>query len=126
MGDLATELDGGSPVVDVALLVIIVIGIAGLWGVFTKAGKPGWAAIIPIYNFIVMLRIVGRPIWWIILCLIPLVNFVIGFILILDLAKSFGKGGGFAIGLLLLPFIFYPILGFGSAQYRGPAAGGNA
>jgi len=104
-------------------LAIAVVVIAGLWKVFTKAGKPGWAAIIPIYNTIVLLEIIGRPLWWFILMLIPLVNIVIVIIVYIDLAKSFGKGVGFGIGLLLLGVIFIPILGFGDSRYIGPAAG---
>jgi hypothetical protein len=103
-------------------IVVIVVEIAATWKIFTKAGKPGWAAIIPIYNTLVFLKIVGRPWWWILLLLIPFVNIVILIILSNDLAKSFGKGVGFTIGLILLGFIFSPILGFGSAQYVGPAA----
>lgn len=105
----------------IGLLVSVLI-IAGMWKMFTKAGRPGWAAIIPIYNIIVLLEIVGRPIWWIVLMLIPLVNFIVWIILSIDLAKSFGKGTGFGIGLAFLYFIFIPVLGFGSATYRGPAA----
>jgi hypothetical protein len=103
-------------VVELALFVLLV---AGMWKVFTKAGQPGWAAIIPIYNVIVLLQVAGRPIWWIILYLIPFVNIVIAIIVNIDIAKRFGKGVGFAIGLVFLPFIFYPILGFGDAQYQG-------
>jgi hypothetical protein len=103
-------------------LVVAVIVIAALWKVFVKAGQPGWAVFVPIYNFVVILKIVGRPLWWIILFLIPLVNIVIVFIVYIDFAKSFGKGAGFGIGLALLGFIFFPILGFGDARYAGPAA----
>lgn len=103
-------------------LAIVVLIIAGLWKVFSKAGKPGWAAIIPIYNVIVMLEICGRPIWWIILFLIPCVNIVISLIVFIDLAKSFGKDAVWGVLLWLFGFIFIPILGFGSAQYVGPAA----
>jgi hypothetical protein len=100
--------------------VIIVIMIAGMWKIFVKAGKPGWAAIIPIYNVIILLEIVGRPIWWILIYLIcaPIAAIIIS----LDLAKSFGKDIGFGIGLIILPIIFYPMLGFGSATYVGPSA----
>ena len=106
-------------------LAFTILMIAAWWKIFTKAGQPGWACIIPIYNLYVWCKIVGRPWWWILLMLIPFVNFIILIILIIDLAKSFGKGGsGFGIGLLLLPIIFFPILGFGSAQYQGPAAAG--
>lgn len=104
-------------------LALAALVIIGMWKVFTKAGKPGWAAIIPIYNLIVLLEIVGKPLWWIILMFIPFVNIVIGIMVAIELAKVFGKGTGFAIGLVLLPVVFYPILGFGDAKYLGqPAA----
>ena len=109
------------PLVWIFSLAFAILMIAACWKIFTKAGQPGWAAIIPIYNWYVLCKIVGRPGWWVILLLIPLVNFIIGIILCIDLAKSFGKGIGFGIGLILLPIIFCPILGFGSAQYQGPA-----
>lgn len=96
--------------------------IAAVWKVFSKAGQPGWAAIIPIFNFYVMCKVAGRPGWWLLLFLIPFVNLVIAIIVTVDIAKRFGKGVGFAIGMILLPFIFWPILGFGSAQYQGAAA----
>lgn len=102
--------------VAVSLAVAIVV-IAGMWKVFTKAGKPGWASIVPIYNAIVLLEIAGKPLWWIVLLLIPGVNIVILFIVSIDVARNFGKGTGFGIGLALLGFIFYPILGFGDARY---------
>lgn len=104
-------------------LAFIVLIVASLWIVFTKANKPGWAAIVPIYNIIVMLEIIGRPLWWIVLFFIPLVNLIVGIMVAIDMAKSFGKGIGTAIGLILLPIIFYPILAFGDARYQGPAAG---
>ena len=103
-------------------IAIIVAVIAGWWKIFTKAGEAGWKSIIPIYNFIVILKIVGRDWWWVILMLIPIVNFIILIIVSLDLAKSFGRGTGFGIGLAFLSFIFAPILGFGSDTYKGPAA----
>lgn len=89
---------------------------------FTKANQPGWAILIPIYNFYILLKIAGRPGWWLLLFLIPLVNLVICFMVALDIAKSFGKGTGFGLGLFFLSFIFYPILGFGSAAYQGAPA----
>jgi hypothetical protein len=100
-------------------LAVTVVIIAGCWKMFTKAGKPGWACLIPIYNIIVLLEIVGRPLWWIVLFLIPIVNAIAAIIVSFDLAKVFGRGVGFAIGLILLPFIFVPVLGFGSATYQG-------
>jgi len=103
-------------------IVIVLLVVIGMWKVFVKAGKPGWAAIIPIYNMIVLLEIAGKPLWWIILLLIPFVNFIVAIILLIAVARNFGKGIGFALGLLLLPFIFYPILGFGDARYQPVAA----
>jgi hypothetical protein len=100
-------------------LAVLVLFLAGLWRVFQKAGKPGWAAIIPIYNLIVLLEITGKPIWWIVLFFIPLVNLVPLFLVSIEVARRFGKGTGFGIGLAVLGFIFYPLLGFGDAQYQG-------
>jgi hypothetical protein len=101
-------------------LAVTVLIVASTWKIFSKASQPGWAAIIPIYNFIVWCKIVGRPAWWVLLLLICFPIFYI--ILCIDLAKSFGKGVGFAVGLILLSVIFFPILGFGSATYQGPSA----
>ena len=103
-------------------LAFIVVMIAAMWKVFEKAGEPGWAAIIPIYNMIVLLKIVGRPLWWVILFLIPIVNFIMFIIVAFDLAKRFGKGAGFALGIVFLPFIFFPILAWGDARYQGAPA----
>ena len=98
---------------------IILLIIASMWKIFSKAGKPGWAAIIPIYNIIVLLEIVGKPVWWIILFLVPVVNFVIAIIVYHRLSKSFGQGAGTTILLILLPFVGFPMLGFGGATYVG-------
>jgi hypothetical protein len=104
------------------MIGVAIFAIACYWKIFTKADKPGWAAIVPIYNIIVFLEIIGRPVWWIVLLCIPFVNIVVGIICVIDLAKSFGKSGGFAAGLILLTIVFLPMLAFGSAQYQGPAA----
>jgi hypothetical protein len=113
---------GGSTVTLIIYLAIFALVLAGMWKVFEKAGKPGWAAIIPIYNFIVLLDIVRKPIWWIILLLIPLVNFIIMIIISMDLAVCFGKSKGWGFGLLvILPFVGYPMLGFGQDKYTAPA-----
>lgn len=93
-----------------------------LWTIFEKAGKPGWAAIIPIYNVIVLLEIVGRPIWWVILFFIPIVSFIISIIVAIDLSKSFGHGALYGLGLAFLGFLFAPILAFGGDMYQGPSA----
>lgn len=104
-------------------LALIAFFVYCLWRIFVKAGKPGWAAIVPIYNVLVELEIVGRPWWWLLLLLVPVVNIVIGVMILLDLAKVFGKGSGFGIGLIFLSFVFIPILAFGDAKYLGPIAG---
>lgn len=104
-------------------LGFIVLTIAGMWKAFEKAGKPGWSAIIPIYNIVVLCEIVGKPAWWVILLFIPFVNFFVLIILTNLFSQSFGKGIGFTIGLIILPIVFYPLLGFGDATYQGPAAG---
>lgn len=107
-------------------LIVGIISIIGMWKVFEKAGKPGWAAIIPIYNVIVLLEIVGKPVWWIILFLIPCVNIIFGIWTLNLLSKSFGQSEGFTVGLILLGFVFYPLLGFGNYQYLGPAGAEGA
>ncbi len=102
---------------------IAVFGIIVGWKLFTKAGKPGWASIVPIYNLVVMLQIAGKPVWWIIFFIVPGLNalsLIFCILLSLGLAKSFGKGTGFAVGLILVPIIFLPMLAFGKAQYLGP------
>lgn len=101
-------------------LAFALVMIASMWKIFDKAGKPGWAAIIPIYNVVVMLEIIDRPIWWIVLFFIPVANFLVGVVITLELAKSFGKDMLFGLGMVFLGFIFMPILGFGSARYQGP------
>ena len=108
--------------VSVIELAIAVLMIASLWKVFSKAGQPGWASIVPIYNAYVLLKIAGKPGWWLLLFFIPFVNLVIAILAVVGLAKNFGKGGGYVIGLILLPIIFYPMLAFGDAQYQGEAA----
>lgn len=105
------------PALLLVFLVLLIIMIAALWKIFTKAGQAGWASIIPVYNMVVMLQIVKKPTWWVILAFIPLVNIIIGLIVVYELAKVFGKELGFTLGLIILPFIFYPVLGFGRATY---------
>ncbi|MDP9047590.1 MAG: DUF5684 domain-containing protein [Bacteroidota bacterium] len=106
----------------IPILVMVVITVIGKWKIYEKAGKPGWAALIPIYTWIVMLEIVGKPIWWIFLFFVPCVNIVFMIWTVNLLSKSFGQSEGFTIGLILLGFVFYPILGFGTYRYIGPSA----
>jgi hypothetical protein len=100
-------------------LYIRVIGTVGLWFIFKKAEEPGWAAIIPVYNILIAIKVAGKPWWFILLLLIPIVNIIIAILILNGLSKNFGKGGWFTVGLFFLRFIFIAILGFGSAKYIG-------
>lgn len=107
----------------IALMVLI---LASLWIVFTKAGEEGWKAIIPIYNLIVFLKIIDRPIWWIIFFFIPCANIIVMVITAMDLAENFGKTKGWGIGMLaILGIIGYPILAFSDAKYTHINRGGG-
>lgn len=98
----------------------------GLWGILRKAGRPGWHAIIPIWNLYVYCRVVRGTGWFLILLLIPFVNLVAGLVLLYDLARSFDRKWGWFIGLWLLPFVFFPVLGWGRLPYLGPAGDPSA
>jgi hypothetical protein len=114
-----------SPFTMLLYLIVLVVMIAGMWKVFTKARQPGWASLIPIYNILILLKMVNKPWWWILLYLIPIVSIVISCMVMYEVAKAFGKGVGFTLGLIFLPFIFFPILGFGDAVYQGTAPAGS-
>lgn len=100
-------------------LMTTVIEVVGAWFMFEKAGEPGWAAIIPIYNLLIGIKIAGKPWWYLLLMMIPVVNLFILIITLDGLSKSFGKGTGFTVGLFFLSWIFIPVLGFGNAVYSG-------
>lgn len=118
----ATPHRGMSAFWFVVLTVIVVLEIIGLWRTFQKAGRPGWGAIVPIYNIYNIVKVAGRSGWWVILYFIPLVNIVVHIIVSLDVAKAFGKSDLFGIfGLWLFGFIGYPMLGYGDAKYQGTA-----
>jgi hypothetical protein len=110
----------GLAILFIIYFAIIGLMIASMWKIYSKANQPGWACIVPIYNLVVLLNIIGKPTWWIILMIIPIVNLVILIIVYHNLSLSFGKDGGFTAGLILLGFVFFPILAFGDAQYIGP------
>ncbi|MBX7087010.1 MAG: signal peptidase I [Leptospirales bacterium] len=102
-------------------LVIAVIYIVGLYKTFEKAGQPGWAAIIPLYNMIVLLKVAGKPMWWILLllCTGPIGMILVG----MAVAERFGKSSVFGIVALgLFGFVGYPMLGFSDATYTAPPA----
>ena len=99
-------------------LAVVVAVIAGFWKAFEKAGGPGWAAIIPIYNLYIMTKMGEKPGWWVVLMFIPIVNLIVLILLCLQIARNFGKGDGFGVGMALLSFVFWPILGFGDARWQ--------
>ncbi|TXH26658.1 MAG: signal peptidase I [Elusimicrobia bacterium] len=104
-------------------LGILALLLVASWRVFVKAGRPGWASLVPFYNLYVLCEIVSWPGWYLVFFLIPIVNIIFMFLLYFKLSKAFGQGLGFAVGLVLLPFVFLPILGFGKAAYTAPAKG---
>lgn len=106
----------------VLMLGIALLMIAAMWKIFEKAGEPGWAAIIPIYNFVILLKIAGKPVWWLVLFIIPIVNFVAAIMVSLALAQNFGKSAGFGVGLAFLGVIFAPMLAWGDARYQPQTA----
>lgn len=104
-------------------IALIGIMIASQWKIFEKAGKPGWACLVPIYNMIVLMEIIGKPKIWVLYFFIPFVGIYFAIVSVIELAKVFGKDTGFAIGMLLLGIVFYPMLAFGDAQYQGTGGG---
>ena len=108
-----------SVIFGILVIAVCVAMIAGMWKVFVKAGQPGWGCLVPIYNVILLLGMAGKPTWWIVLFLIPLVSLVAAVLVSIEIAKKFGQGTGYGLGLAFLPMFFYPMLGFGSAQYQG-------
>ena len=101
----------------VALVVLLIVC---FWKIFVKAGRPGWFSLIPIYNGIVMVQIAGMSGWWFLAMCIPVLGLIPAVMWLIKFAERFGKGTGFVFGLLFLPIIFYPILGFGDARYTPP------
>ena len=122
--ETSTSVTTMNPLVMIISLLVTVLMIVAMWKVFTKAGEPGWGSIIPILNLYFLCKIAGRPGWWLLLMLIPVVNLIVWIIVCVDIAKNFGKGAGFGIGLALLGFIFFPILAFSDATYQGAATPG--
>lgn len=106
----------------VVWLGIVVVLFAAYWRIFAKAGRPGWASLIPIYNAVTLLHITGRSGWWVLGLCVPLLNLFVLIRLVFELAGAFGRGVGFGFGLLLLSPIFVPVLGFGGSRYVGRGA----
>jgi len=110
----------GAAIGVILYLAFIVLMIVSMWKVYQKAGREGWESIVPFYNTWVMAEIAGKPGWWMFLIFIPFVGLIIAIYLVYLFAKSFGKGVGYTLGMIFLPFIFFPMLAFGDATYQGP------
>jgi hypothetical protein len=115
----------GGILVTVVWLAVLVAVVAGTWKAFEKAGEPGWGAIVPVYNLYLMIKIGGNDWWWLLLLFVPVINFLVILKISVDVAKAFGQGLGFGLGLGLLSFVFWPLLGFGDYEYRGPPEEGT-
>lgn len=113
-----STIGAGAAIAFLVVITLAVFYIGAMWKVFTKAGRAGWLSLIPIVNTIVLCHIAGKSGWWILLLCIPVIDVIVAVMLILELSKAFGHGMGFALGLLFLGFIFWPILGYGSSQYH--------
>ncbi|GGK84344.1 DUF5684 domain-containing protein [Haloarcula sebkhae] len=108
----------GSAVVLLFLFVLIAVRTAGMWAVFSKSGHAGWKAIIPIYNLYVMLQIGEQAWWWLLLTFVPVVNLYAVYKIHAGVARAFGRGIGFGLGLAFLDVLFFPLVGFGDYQYH--------
>lgn len=97
--------------------LVCLLMLVSMWKIFVKAGKAGWLALVPICNIVTMLEIAGMPTWYIFLMFIPIVNLIIGLMMLVNLAKAFNKSTGFLLGMVLLPVIFYPVLAFDKSKY---------
>lgn len=116
---------GAFAVIAILVLILIVIPFCKM---FSKMGNKWYEALIPGHNSFVFITNAGKPGWWIFVCLlflIPVLGWIVGAILLIimhfsisiGMAKKFGKGAGFGVGMAILPFIFFPILGYGKASY---------
>ncbi len=128
-GTVTKDIDGavvaGSGLMMLIWLGFMAVIIVSLWKIFTKAGQPGWASLIPFYNLYIMLKIASKPGWWILLFFIPIVGFIFAIIMWNEISKAFGKGIGYTLGLIFLGIIFMPMLAFGDAQYTKPVGEGE-
>lgn len=115
--DAARQVAGAmSSTMMLVIFAVMILMIAAMWKVYERAGEPGWAVLVPIYNIYVLCKVARMSPWWILALIIPIVNIVVSFALSFGVAKRFGKGAGYGIGLTLLPFIFWPMLAWGDAQ----------
>lgn len=101
------------------ILVFLTMWIVGGWTMFQKAGQPGWACVIPIYNMIVLVRVARLPAWWVLLAIIPYIGWLFGLVVHVSVANRFGRGVLFGLCMGVLPFVFYPVIGLGNSRYEG-------
>ncbi len=106
-------------------LAVFALMFISMWKIFEKAGKPGWASLVPFYNLYVMTEITRKPTWWFGMMFVPLANAMFAIMLVNAMSKAFGKDEGYTLGLLFLPYVFYPILAFGEARYIHAEDTGN-
>ncbi len=107
------------PMLIVYIAVALAVWAFMWWAMFEKAGWPGWASLVPLYNVYVLLKIGGMSGWWLIAFFVPILNFIVGLVLLWNVSKAFGHGVGYFFGLWLLSIVFFPILGFGKSEYHG-------
>ena len=118
-------MDSASSTVDLVFAGLLVLTLAAMWATYDKAGQPGFACLVPIYNVVALMEIVGRPASHALLFLVPIVNLGFWFLVMLDLAGKFNKGPAFGLGLAVLPFVFFPVLGFSHAQHEDQDSGAS-
>ena len=102
----------------IVFTLILLLMLVSTWMVYEKAGEAGWKSLIPIYNVYILMVIAGKPGWWVLLMLVPVVNLICYFLVMLALADRFGRGAVFGIGLFFLPMVFFPLLAFGGPPAR--------
>ena len=119
--DVISALVGltGLAVIWVIALLLMALMIVAMWILFKKAGKPGWAAVVPFYDQYTLYEITWGNGWRFLMLLIPIYNIVLAILTYIRLAKAFGKDEGYAVGLVFLSQVFVPMLAFGSAAYHG-------
>ena len=121
--DAARQVTGAmSSTFMLVMFAIIALMIAAMWQVYERAGEPGWAVLIPIFNIYVLCKVARMSPWWMLTLIIPVVNIIFAFASSFGVAKRFGKGAGYGLGLTLLPFIFWPMLAWGDAEPAPQAA----
>ena len=113
-GAVSMQPQSGAPLVILMIisLLLSILLIVSMWKIYKKAGKPGWAAIVPVYNIIVLLEIAELPLWYIALFLVPFANIYAMFKIYIELAHKFGKSTGFGVASVFFSVICFPILAF--------------